>query len=183
MTIQGAARRASGLFYAASSDPPWKPEDALSGTRGAGRNYRTMSVPEIIEFHRQHLLPVLAPNAYVFIWRLSSMVEEGYQVGRALGLVPKSEVVWDKVTRTGKPWFGMGRHVRASHETAILFVRGAPRPLGHDVRSRFSANVGGHSEKPEFFYRNVVERLCRGPYLELFSRRAREGWTCLGDLK
>lgn len=170
------------LYRAATSDPPWQPDDALAGKRGAGRNYRTMTVAEIIEYHRKHLMPVLAPDAYLFLWRISSMVEEAYQVGRALGLVPKSEVVWDKVTRNGLPWFGMGRHVRASHETAILFVRGNPRPHSHDVRSRFSANVGGHSEKPEFFYRHVVERLCPGPYLELFSRRDREGWTCLGEI-
>jgi N6-adenosine-specific RNA methylase IME4 len=38
---------------------------------------------------------------------------------------------------------------------------------------------GRHSEKPEEVY-NRIERLVDGPYLELFARRERPGWTCLG---
>ena len=40
--------------------------------------------------------------------------------------------------------------------------------------------VGRHSAKPvEMFDR--VELLLRGPYLELFARTARPGWTALGN--
>lgn len=100
----------------------------------------------------------------------------------------------------GLPWFGMGRHVRASHETAIVAVRGKPKPISRSVRSRFSAPVPlrgaplitaetrgawrtglvAHSAKPEAFY-DLVETLAAGPYVELFARRQRPGWTCLGD--
>lgn len=37
-----------------------------------------------------------------------------------------------------------------------------------------------HSRKPACF-RNIVERLYAGPYLELFAREHRPGWTCWGD--
>lgn len=169
----------AGPYAAWSTDPPWRHKDQLPGAkRGAGRNYRTMSVEEICAIEP----PPLLPDAYLFLWRVSSLVEEAYRVVRAWGFVPKSEVVWEKVTKTGLPWFGMGRHVRAAHETAILAVRGRPRPLFRNVRSRFSAQVGEHSAKPEFFYRQVVERLSPGPYVETFSRRERQGWTCIGDI-
>jgi N6-adenosine-specific RNA methylase IME4 len=46
--------------------------------------------------------------------------------------------------------------------------------------SGLSAKVGRHSEKPEEFYK-IVEELSAGPYLELFARRRRPGWTCIGD--
>lgn len=39
---------------------------------------------------------------------------------------------------------------------------------------------GGHSEKPEPF-QDDIERLVNGPYLELFARRHRPGWTCIGN--
>jgi N6-adenosine-specific RNA methylase IME4 len=37
-----------------------------------------------------------------------------------------------------------------------------------------------HSAKPEAFL-DVVEQVSPGPYLELFSRRARLGWDTWGD--
>ena len=52
--------------------------------------------------------------------------------------------------------------------------------LCRSVWSVFSAKAGRHSEKPEEFYR-IVEELSPGPYLELFGRKRREGWTVLGN--
>ena len=37
-----------------------------------------------------------------------------------------------------------------------------------------------HSEKPDETYRRI-EHLYPGPYLELFARKPREGWTTWGD--
>jgi N6-adenosine-specific RNA methylase IME4 len=74
----------------------------------------------------------------------------------------------------------MGRTVRAEHETCLIGVRGKPETLDKSVRSTFEAVVGRHSEKPEEFY-TIVETLRAGPYAELFSRKTREGWTCLGN--
>jgi N6-adenosine-specific RNA methylase IME4 len=164
-------------FRVLVADPPWKFGDKLPGkSRGAAKNYDVMTTREICQL----ALPPLADDAYLLLWRVSSMVEEAYEVVRMWGFVPKSEIVWEKVTAHGKPWFGMGRHVRAAHETAILAVRGRPRPVSRSVRSRFAAVVGAHSGKPEVFY-ELVEKLAQGPYCELFARRQRAGWTCLGN--
>ena len=38
-----------------------------------------------------------------------------------------TEIVWQKLTKHGRPWFGMGRTVRASHETALVCLRGPRR--------------------------------------------------------
>lgn len=43
-----------------------------------------------------------------------------------------------------------------------------------------SAPVGRHSEKPDAFY-SIVEKLFAGPRLDLFARKHRPGWTCLGN--
>ena len=40
--------------------------------------------------------------------------------------------------------------------------------------------VGQHSEKPASFY-DLIEALRDGPFVELFARRGRAGWTSLGD--
>lgn len=164
-------------FAVLTADPPWSFGDKLPGaSRGAEKNYRVMSVEDICKLS----LPQLAPDCYLFLWRVSSQVEEAYRVVRAWGFVPKSEIVWEKLTASGKPWFGMGRHVRASHETAIVAVRGRPKPISRSVRSRFAAVAGAHSAKPEAFY-DLIETLAAGPYVELFARRQRPGWTCISD--
>jgi N6-adenosine-specific RNA methylase IME4 len=162
------------------ADPSWSFGDKLPGkSRGAEKNYPVMSVEDIClfdDFHDQ----LVSPNAVLFLWRVSSQVEEAYRVVRAWGFTPKTELVWRKLTTGGLPWFGMGRYLRAAHETCIVAVRGKMPPKVRNVRSVFDARAGRHSEKPEEFF-SLVEGLYDGPYLELFARRRREGWTCLGN--
>jgi N6-adenosine-specific RNA methylase IME4 len=155
------------------ADPPWRFSDKLPGKgRGAAKFYATMSAPEIGRFP----LPSLADDAVLFLWRVAAMPQEALDVVRAWGFEPKTELVWDKVTRKkALPHFGMGRIVRASHETCLIATRGRPLVKSHSVRSRFDAPVGGHSEKPERFF-ELVEQLYDGPYHELFARSRREGW-------
>jgi len=181
------ARGAAGVGYACVvADPPWRFSDKLPGPgRGAEKHYPTMALAEIELF----TLPALDDNAYLFLWRVSSMVEEAYKVVRAWGFVPKTEIVWIKRTAPGKRspggkrWFGMGRTVRAEHETCIVATRGKVAPLVRNIRSTFEAEVParGHSAKPEAFYTDIVERLCAGPRLELFARCQRSGWRCMGN--
>ena len=159
------------------ADPPWSFGDKLPGPgRGAEKHYSVLSIADLCAF----ALPALAADAYLFMWRVASQVTEAYEVVRAWGFTPKTELVWLKRTATGKRWFGMGRTLRAEHETCIVAARGKPKPLNRSTRSTFEAVAGRHSEKPEAFF-DIVEALCPGPYVELFARRRRPGWTCLGN--
>lgn len=162
------------------ADPPWLFGDNLPGPkRGAAKHYPCMTVDDLCAFD----LPPLLDDCRLFLWRVASMQEEALLVAHAWGFTVKSELVWLKRTATGKRWFGMGRQVRAEHETALICTRGKPEPVrDRSVRSTFEAAVpdGRHSAKPEEFY-DIVERLCAGPYVELFARRQRPGWTCLGN--
>jgi N6-adenosine-specific RNA methylase IME4 len=108
------------------------------------------------------------------------MPEEALRVVYSWGFTPKSEIVWIKFTPGGKLHFGMGRTVRAAHETCMIATRGRPQRKSASVRSIFDAVVGKHSAKPEEFY-DLVESLYDGPYAELFARRVRPGWSCFGN--
>jgi N6-adenosine-specific RNA methylase IME4 len=166
-------------FSVVVADPPWRFGDSLpGGTRGASKRYRTMTAAEIAAFE----LPPIADDALLFMWRVSAMVEEAYRVVRAWGFVPKSEIVWSKLTARGRPHFGMGRYVRLGHESCIVAAQGRALSLirSRSVRSVLHAPAGEHSEKPDAFFA-LVEELADGPYLELFGRRPREGWTVFGD--
>lgn len=178
-------------FNIVAADPAWLFSDALPGAkRGASSNYQCLTVDELCRLE----LPPIADDALLFLWRVSAMVPAAYRVVHAWGFVDKSELVWRKLTKKGKRWFGMGRYVRAEHETCIIAARGRfavdtavmPRSVfdapEDDEPSVFEAVCHGHSKKPDEFYA-IAERI-GGPdarRLELFARAERTGWTCIGD--
>ena len=165
------------VYQTIVADPPWRFNDKLPGSgRGADKHYETMTIEAICDYQ----LPEIADDSRLFLWTVAAMGEEGYSTMRAWGFRPVSELIWYKETKNGKAWFGMGRTVRAAHERCIIGVRGKPPVLSHSIRSVFMAEAGRHSEKPEAFYQ-LVEELSPGPYLELFGRRHRQGWTVLGS--
>lgn len=188
-----------------AADPPWLFNDRLPGDgRGASKKYRCLSTSEIEAFP----IPPMAPDSVLLLWKVGALQEDAFRVARAWGYVPTAEGVWNKTRAcpacrgSGQrpeggpcfrcwgsgdvPWMGMGRHVRYAHEAFIIAVRGRPARLRADVLSTFSARVplvGGravHSAKPDLFYR-IAEALYPGPRVELFARRRRPGWECLGD--
>lgn len=78
------------------------------------------------------------------------------------------------------PTFPMGRTQRVCTERYLIAKRGRRDPKVRSQRNVFFAKVGEHSEKPDVFYRRV-EELFDGPYLELYGRKRRPGWTVVGD--
>jgi N6-adenosine-specific RNA methylase IME4 len=164
-------------FRVIEADCPWKFGDRLPGPgRGAVKHYPCMPTPDLCRFP----LPPLEDDSLLLLWRVSAMQQDALDVAKAWGFTLKSEIVWEKTTVTGKPHFGMGHYVRASHETCLLATRGRWKPKARNVRSRFSAPVGRHSAKPDAFY-DLVEQLADGPYVRLFARSERPGWVSYGD--
>lgn len=186
-----------------TADPAWMFDDKLPGAgRGAAKNYREQYLDDIISRRNFEFdFPALDDDCILFLWRVSSQVEEAYRVARGWGFTPKSEIVWNKFTKHGKKWMGMGRTGRQSHETCLIATRGRSANVVVDkgVRSTFDAKVpvyesnhpkvlagkvkaGSyiHSGKPEEF-RDLVERMCKGSYVELFGRRTRPGWDVRGN--
>lgn len=175
MTTFGVSKlRPARVLHA---DPPWRFADALPGmTRGASRNYATMSFEQVMATR----LPPLAENCLLFLWRVSAMQAEALAVMQAWQFELKTEIVWRKLTSQGNEHFGMGRYVRAAHETCLIGVRGRVKVRSHSVRSLFSAAVGRHSQKPEEIFR-IAQRLSPGPYTEIFGRAPRAGWQVCGN--
>lgn len=161
------------------ADPPWPFADKLPGNgRGAASHYGLLSLAELCTFP----LPPIADDAWLFLWRVGSMQREAIAVARAWGFAePTSEIVWVKTTSDGaRIRIGMGRSVRNAHEVCLLCKRGRPERRDGGVPSVFHAPRGQHSAKPDRFF-ELVERLAKGPYVEMFGRKQRAGWTVLGD--
>jgi len=88
---------------------------------------------------------------------------------------------WIKLTPGGESLhMGKGNATRSNPEPCLLARRGALLRLDEGVHSVIMAPVGPHSAKPDEAYRRM-ERLFGGPYLELFARKERPGWTVWGN--
>jgi len=168
------------------SDPGWQFRDKLpGGGRGAKKHYRVSPIQKIIDYHQKVFAELVAPTAWLFLWRVAAMQEEAFELVKALGFIVKADVVWIKTKdpKRQRIQIGMGHYCRNAHETCLVCVRGkgaASLRLSASEDSVVFAPRIGHSEKPEEFMEKV-ERLCPGPRLELYARTQREGWTQFGD--
>lgn len=178
----------AGALYA---DCPWAFADRLPGeSRGAEKNYPVLGVDAL----KAYPLPPLRDDCILFFWRVSAMQPEALAVVEAWGFTVKSEIVWVKLSRAGSDLgslhFGLGRYVRAAHETCLIATRTRgqdgkrlahqPKVLSRSVRSVLVAPYRGHSRKPSEMY-DAIEQLCPGPYVELFARDVRPGWFAFGN--
>ena len=75
---------------------------------------------------------------------------------------------------------GTGDWLRGQTEHCLMCVRGKPTIALTNQTTLLNATAGKHSEKPDEFY-SMVEKLCPGSKLEMFQRRARQGWIGHGD--
>jgi N6-adenosine-specific RNA methylase IME4 len=162
------------------ADPPWQFSDKLPGdSRGAEKNYACLTKHDIRDI--VHDASLGHGNCVLFLWRVAAMQPDALDVAAASGFDVKSELVWEKLTKHGKPHFGMGRYVRASHEVCLIAVRGRAFPECRSVRSRFAATVREHSRKPDAFYAIVERMYPSSRKVELFARQRRDGWECHGN--
>ena len=74
----------------------------------------------------------------------------------------------------------LGHTTRKSSEVCLLGKRGRPPRLNKNVQEVILAARREHSRKPQQFF-DRCEKLYPGPYLELFGRQQRKGWTVWGN--
>ena len=181
------------MFNLVVADPPWTFDDQLPGPgRRAAKHYDTMTVAEIAALP---VRDVIAKDAALLLWVPSAVIRDGLAVAHAWGFVEKQTWTWVKL-RKGKTEnttgeipdvtvddlaFGMGRYARNCHEIALLCVRGRMPPTVRDVRTVFFSPSLRHSEKPECVQDALDRMYPDARRLEMFARRRREGWLCVGN--
>ena len=74
----------------------------------------------------------------------------------------------------------MGYWTRANTELCLFATKGAPKRLDKGVHQVVVSPVGEHSRKPDEQY-DIIEACSWGPYLEMFARGARSGWSSWGN--
>ena len=179
------------------ADPAWnfKNWSAKGEGRNANQHYRCMSLDDI------KALPVefcADDDCILLIWVTFPFLEKAFEVIREWGFTYKtvafnwmklnsrasgvSEDSYDDIPEDlAKDLFmGGGYWTRSNGEICLLATRGKPKRKAKDVRQAVLTPRREHSRKPDEIYERI-ERLVDGPYLELFARQQRPGWSCWGN--
>lgn len=182
-----------GPFKCILADPPWyfRTRTNEVGNRDPRNHYGVMSLAQLCE------LPIgksAHRDCHLFLWTTGPCLEQAFAVIKAWGFRYSGVAfTWAKLKRsfdahqlrmtpTSDSDFhvGLGFTTRKNTEYCLLARRGSAKRIAKDVRELIIAPVREHSRKPEEA-RERIERYCEGPYLELFARDFRPGWTAWGD--
>lgn len=169
-----------GAIYA---DPPWsfKVYSGKGKSRSAENHYATMDLAEIASLG-QHVSRLASKDCALFLWAVMPQLPEALRIIEAWGFTYKTcAFTWVKRNKLGTGFaVGMGYWTRSNAEICLLATKGSPKRLAMDVEQLVIASRGAHSSKPSIVSERI-ERLVGGPYLEMFGRRQRLGWTVWGN--
>jgi N6-adenosine-specific RNA methylase IME4 len=166
------------------ADPPWRFTNRTGKMAPEHRRlsrYGTMTVEEIAALPVSDLA---AQVAHLYLWVPNALLPEGLHVMQAWGFQYKTNLVWHKLRKDGgSDGRGVGFYFRNVTELVLFGVRGKnARTLAPGRRqvNYMGTRKREHSRKPDEQY-EIIEACSPGPYLELFARGARPGWTTWGN--
>jgi N6-adenosine-specific RNA methylase IME4 len=171
-------------FRTILADPPWQ---FINRTGKVAPEHRRLARYGTMDVERICALPVAqtaAETAHLYLWVPNALLPEGLQVLRAWGFAYKSNIIWHKLRKDGgSDGRGVGFYFRNVTEILLFGVRGKnARTLqpGRTQVNYLGTRKREHSRKPDEQYK-LIESCSPGPYLELFARGARPGWTVWGN--
>lgn len=187
-----------GHFKAILADPPWhfRARTTLqmsnwTSRRDAEKHYPVLGVEDIKALPVRELA---AKDAHLFIWTTGPCLRQTFEVMEAWGFRYSAVAfTWVKLKKSFNALqlrvlptlesdlhVGLGLTTRKNAEFCLLGRRGNARRNAKDVREIILSPVREHSRKPDEAASRIL-RYCDGPYLELFARAPRPGWTVWGN--
>lgn len=197
-------------FSTIAIDSPWSERGGGKIKRGADRHYKVMKTDDIIETILSAPVWYPDDDAHLYLWVTNNFLRDGLYVMESLGFRYVTNVVWDKQKLASEKelkqlvalyeedpvaalailhdmqrrrQMGLGQYFRGVHELLLFGVRGqgyAVKTDSRSVRGGVASPRKKHSEKPQAAY-DLIEARSEGPYLEMFAREQRPGWTVWGD--
>jgi N6-adenosine-specific RNA methylase IME4 len=181
-------------YAVAHADVPWSyltySDNGLD--RSAEAHYDCMTLSDIARFD---VGAHMRKDAYLFFWVTGPHLAIGSHIPimKAWGFEPVAMAfVWLKLNKNWHPrwltymedamfFMGMGHTTRQNAEYVILGRRGKPpERLSKSIRQIICTPIREHSRKPDDVYHRM-QQYAEGPYLDLFGRQQREGWTVRGN--
>jgi len=171
-------------FATVLADPPWQfvnRTGKIAPEHHRLSRYGTMPLEDIMELP---VADIVTPTAHLYLWVPNALLPDGLVVMEAWGFSYKSNLVWHKVRKDGgSDGRGVGFYFRNVTELILFGVRGkSARTLspGRNQVNLLATRKREHSRKPDEQY-SIIEACSHAPYLELFARGVRDGWTTWGN--
>ncbi len=165
------------------ADPPWR---FLNRTGKVAPEHKRLSRYDTMTLAEISALPVrdvAADRSHLYLWAPNALLPDAFEVMKAWGFTYKAIIVWHKVRKDGgSDGRGVGFYFRNVTETVLFGVRGNLRTYqpGRSQVNLIATRKREHSRKPDELY-PVIEACSPGPYLELFARYPRPGWSAWGN--
>jgi N6-adenosine-specific RNA methylase IME4 len=166
------------------ADPPWQFQNRTGKVAPEHKRlsrYPTMTIDEICALPVEE---IAADPSHLYLWVPNALLPSGLQVMEAWGYRYISNIVWHKIRKDGgSDGRGVGFYFRNVTELLLFGVRGKnARTLdpGRSQVNMIQSRKREHSRKPDEQY-DIIEKCSRGPFLEMFSRGKRRGWTAWGN--
>ncbi|WP_338928200.1 MT-A70 family methyltransferase (plasmid) [Roseomonas mucosa] len=171
-------------FKTLLADPPWRFQNRTGKMAPEHRRLNRYGTMDLAEICALPVASAMAETAHCYMWVPNALLPDGLAVLKAWGFEYKSNIVWHKLRKDGgSDGRGVGFYFRNVTELVLFGVRG--KNARTEKAGRTQVNYLGtrkreHSRKPDEFY-DIVESCSPGPYLELFARGTRPGWTGWGN--
>lgn len=183
-SIEFLSVAAGRRFKTILADPPWRFQNSTGKVAPEHKRlnrYSTMTLDEI------KMLPVTEAadtTSHLYLWVPNALLPDGLSVLAAWGFTYKANVVWHKIRKDGgSDGRGVGFYFRNVTELLLFGVIGKnARTLapGRTHVNMMQTRKREHSRKPDEQY-DLIESCSSGPYLEMFGRGTRKGWTTWGN--
>jgi len=171
-------------FGTVLADPPWR---FVNRTGKVAPEHKRLSRYPTLTTDDICALPVaenLEDRAHCYLWVPNALLPDGLRVLQAWGFEYKSNIVWHKVRKDGgSDGRGVGFYFRNVTEILLFGTRGRnvrTLPPGRRQVNMMQTRKREHSRKPDEQY-DLIEACSWGPYLELFGRGVRDGWSVWGN--
>jgi N6-adenosine-specific RNA methylase IME4 len=163
------------------ADPPWKFKTRTKAGEGKSpqRHYPCMSFDDICAMPVADLAD---RHCTLFLWCTWPTIFKAERVIQSWGFT-YSGLAWEWIkynARTGKFAFAGGYGSRKNLEPCLLARRGNPRRFSKSERDFMFDLRREHSRKPDEQYERI-DRMYRGPRIELFARARHEDWDAWGN--
>ncbi|RKY13495.1 MAG: hypothetical protein DRP52_02595 [Planctomycetota bacterium] len=175
---------------------------------GAANHYHTMPTGDICALP---IADIAADRCHLYLWAVMPMLPDALQVMQAWGFryltvafcwIKMNHGKWSEAQRVAQQrrlwepetvevagflqaltFFGTGTYTGSNVELVLLGRKG--RCFHHEKGCKshqvIYAPRGAHSAKPEGVQDRIDYMYPKGNRIELFARRARPGWVCLGN--
>lgn len=171
-------------FCTIMADPPWRFQNSTGKVAPEHKRLNRYGTMTLDEIKALPMSQVSADTCHLYLWVPNALLPEGLAVMSAWGFKYKANVVWHKIRKDGgSDGRGVGFYFRNVTELLLFGVMGKNARTLRPGRTQVNivqTRKREHSRKPDEQY-NLIESCSPGPYLEMFGRGVRKGWTTWGN--